>query len=168
MDDNLQRIRPRSTLSDFGRTATARQAVVDLPVASEPEAAVTEEYSLLPAPDSAYDAAHARASNKPLATLRFITGATVRGLPYANFDSIDWMAPDKAGASPMIVIRFTGLIPRQVVIAGRNLLKLFNQLSDHRIAWLRELPAGRDFRAKDDGATVITSIDISQITQAPV
>ena len=164
MDDNLLRARPKSTLLDI-KPATARQPVGETPRVSEPEPSALDDFASLPQPGSAYDAAYSRASNKPVPTLRFVMGDTIRGFPYANYESIDWLVPNKAGASPAIVIRFTGLVPREAIIAGRHLLKLYDLLSHHRVAWLRELPKGKDFM--DKGHTVITGITISRITEMP-
>jgi hypothetical protein len=75
------------------------------------------------------------------------------------------LPPEKPGAGPSIVIRFTGLVPREAIISGRHLLKLYDLLSDHRVAWVRELPKGKDFL--DKGQAVITRITISRITQMP-
>jgi hypothetical protein len=163
-DDALlrQRVRPQSSLIEM-KPAAARQPAVETPDDSGQESAAADDFASLPQPGSAYDAAYSRASNKPVPTLRFVMGDAVRGLPYANYDSIDWQVPDKPGASPAIVIRFTGLVAREAVIAGRNLLKLYDLLSHHRVAWVRQLPKGKDF--KDDKATVITGITISPITE---
>jgi hypothetical protein len=166
MDDNVLRARPKSTLlPDPVRPAAMRPAIADTPDDSGPESPAADEFAALPQPGSTYDAAHARASNKPVPTLRFIMGDTIRGLPYANYDSIDWLVGDKPGASPAIVIRFTGLVPREAIIAGRHLLKLYDLLSNHRIAWVRELPKGKDFI--DRGHTVITGIMVRPITELP-
>jgi hypothetical protein len=166
-DDTLlrERTRPRSTLlpGPGSKAATARQ--VDMDPETEAESLASDDYAALPQPGSAYDAAHARASNKPVPTLRFVMGETIRGLPYANYDSIDWLVADKPGASPAIVIRFTGLVPREAVITGRNLLKLYDLLSNHRVAWVRELPKGKDFL--DAAVTVVTGIAVNRIKEMP-
>lgn len=139
---------------------------MELPGASEPEpSAADDDIASLPQPGSAYEAAHARASNKPVPTLRFVMGNTIRGLPYANYDSIDWLVPATPGAGPAIVIRFTGLVPREAILTGRHLLKLYDLLSHHRVAWVRELPQGKDFG--DKGQTVITGITIRPVTEIP-
>jgi hypothetical protein len=169
-DDTLFRAgsRPKSTLSTLlpgPKMATARQPAVEPPDESKLDLSASDDYASLPQPGSAYDAAHSRSSNKPLPTLRLIIGETIRGLPYANYDSIDWQVADKPGASPAIVMRFTGLVPREAIITGRNLLKLYDLLSHHRVAWVRELPKGRDF--KQAGETVITGIVVKPITEIP-
>ena len=169
MDDDMllrERTRPKSTLLDGpGRAPAARQTTVEMPGGSESDSPGSDDIASLPLPGSPYDAAHSRASNKPVPTLRLIMGETIRGLPYANYDSIDWQVPDKPGASPAIVIRFTGLVPREAIISGRNLLKLYDLLSHHRVAWVRELPRGKDF--KDAAETVVTGIVVNQIKEIP-
>jgi hypothetical protein len=166
MDDSFLRTRPKSTLPSGPATAAlARQTVVELHGEAEPHLPTMDDFPLLPQFGSPYDAAYSRAENKPMATLRFIIGDSIRGFPYSNYDSIDWQAPDKPGASPSIVIRFTGLIAREAIIAGRHLLKLYDLLSHHRVAWVRELPKGKDFM--DAKATVITSITINRIAEMP-
>ena len=165
-DDTLMRgrVRPRSTLLEM-KSAASRQSNPESPEDNPNESSALDDFSSLPQPGSAYDAAYSRASNKPVPTLRFVIGDTVRGLPYANYDSIDWLVSDKPGASPAIVIRFTGLVPRQAIIAGRHLLKLYDLLSHHRVAWVRELPKGKDFL--DSQMTVVTSITVERITEMP-
>ena len=170
MDDDAllrERTRPRSTLlpGPGGKAATARQWVADRDGDGEADSPAPDDFAALPGPGSPYDAAHARASNKPVPTLRFVMGETIRGLPYANYDSIDWQVADEPGASPAIVIRFTGLIPREAVITGRNLLKLYDLLSNHRVAWVRQLPKGKDFL--DAAATVVTGIAVERIKEMP-
>lgn len=166
-DDTLLRNRPKSTLlAGPGKTATARQPAPALDGDTEQsEWSAPDDFALLPLPGSPYDAAHSRASNKPLPTLRFIIGDTIRGLPYASLESVDWLVPDRPGASPAIVIRFTGLVAREAVITGRNLLKLYDLLSYHRVAWVRELPKGKDFLGADK--MVITGIAVNRISEMP-
>jgi hypothetical protein len=166
VDDSFMRARPQSTLpTGHAASVLARKTVVELPAVAEPEPSAVDDFASLPQPGSAYDAAHSRASNKPVPTLSFVIGDTIRGLPNANYDSIDWVVPEKPEASPFIVMRFTGLVPREAVIAGRNLLKLYDLLSNHRVSWVRELPKGKDFL--DKGMTVVTSITVGRITEMP-
>jgi hypothetical protein len=166
MDDSLLWTRPKSTLpTGAAAVATARPTLAEMPGATDPESSAVDDFVALPQPGSPYDTAYSRASNKPVPTLRFIIGETMRGFPYANYDSIDWLVADKPGAGPTIVMRFTGLVPREAIIAGRRLLKLYDLLSHHRVAWVRELPKGKDF---EDGVhTVITGITVCPITEMP-
>ncbi len=164
----MERVRPRSSLLEMLKPAEAPPTPTPEPepVANvEGEPASGEAIIPLPQPGDPYDTAHARSSNKPLPTLRFIKGDGIKGLPYANLDSIDWEPAEKPGHGPTIVVRFAGIVAREARISGRNLLQLFDLLSYHRVAWVRELPPGRDF--KDGKATVITDITVGLITEVP-
>ena len=71
---------------DIGKPAAARQPAAETPEDAGPESSALDDFASLPQPGSPYDAAYSRASNKPVPTLRFIIGDTIRGLPYANYD----------------------------------------------------------------------------------
>ncbi len=117
-----------------------------------------EALSPLPRPGDPYQA-HARASNKPVATLHAILkNASSRGFSYANYDSIDWLPDDDAGQGPVLVVRFAGLTPCEVRIAGRNLELLHSYIGHCRIGWIRELPTQGDFI--DKAAPLIRSVKI--------
>jgi hypothetical protein len=162
----MERVRPRSSLLDMLKPAETPPAPDLKPVIDvEAEPPSGEAIIPLPQPGDPYDAAHARPGNKPLPTLRFIKGDGIKGLPYANLDSIDWLPAEKPGLGPTIVLRFAGIVAREARISGRNLLQLFDLLSYHRVAWVRELPPGRDF--KDGQATVITGITVGPILEVP-
>jgi hypothetical protein len=164
-DDTLFRPRPKSTLvSDIKPAAVRGPAAAKEPefLAETPEG---DQIVALPQPGDPYETAHSRPGNKPVPTLRFIMGDTVRGLPYASLDSIDLLPGDKPGDGPKIVILFTGLVPRKAVITGRQLLMLFDLLSYHRVAWVRELPKEKDFRNHPE--TVVTGITVERITAMP-
>jgi hypothetical protein len=162
-DDTLLRMRPKSTLLTDIKPSVARGAESEQDAEAEP--ADGDRFVALPQPGDPYDTAYSRPRNTPVPTLRFVMGDTIRGLPYANLDSIGLVPNDKPGAAPAIVIVFSGVIPRKAVITGRHLLVLLDMLSDHRIAWVRELPKGRDF--KDGKTTVITGIAIERVTEMP-
>ena len=160
-DETVLRFRAKSSLIPPG----IKPGGVPEPEAAESSGAETElgeRLIALPESGSAY-VAYARPNNKPLTTLRFVIGEAVRGLPYANLDSIDLEPADKPGGGPAIVIVFAGVVTRKAVITGRHMLLMYDLLSDHRISWLRELPKGRDFRDRNDNATVITGITISKM-----
>lgn len=160
----MERVRPKSSILDMLKPAETSTAPDVKPVTNvEAEPPSGEAIIPLPQPGDPYDAAHARPGNKPLPTLRFLQGDGIRGLPYANLDSIDWLPADRPGVGPTIVLRFAGIVAREARISGRNLLQLFDLLSFHRVAWVRELPPGRDF--KDGKATVITSITVGLIKE---
>ena len=161
MDDNLARTRPKSTLLDHPGKAAARPPEH----AAADDSGVEEKPTPLPQAGDPYDTAYSRPANKPVPTLRFVMGDhSVRGLPYASYDSIDWL-PSGPGHGPSIVLRFTGIVPREAIIEGRHLPLLYDLLAWHRIAWVRELPGGKDFQ--DGKATVITRLTVNRITEAP-
>lgn len=117
----------------------------------------------LPKPGDPYKA-HARVSNKQLLTLSFVLkdGITVRGFTYGNFDSIDRLPGGTTDGGPVIVLRFAGLAPSEVKIAGRNLNTLYAYLSQHRIVWVREQAVERDYL--DESAPVVSSIVITPLS----
>jgi hypothetical protein len=159
-DETLTRQKPRSTLLPGPGMAGVRT-----PVEKKPEPPEGDDDTGLPSPDDDY-VAHSRPANKPVPTLRFIMADwQVRGLPYANLDSIDLVTDGKPGASPAIVIRYSGIVPREARITGRHVVTLYDKIADHRIAWVRVLPKGRDFH--DAAETVITGSVIERITQIP-
>lgn len=159
-DDSLMRdrVRPssiRALIESAGAEARAE---------TEPAA---EELDPLPRPGDAY-VAHARPSNKPVITLHCLMGdASCRGFAWANYDGIDLVPAKEPGGGPVLVLRFAGRELVDVVIEGRNLQRLYAYLGQNRIGWIRELPAGRDFR--EDGTTVITQITIQtpKLTDLP-
>lgn len=164
-DDNTlrERIRPKSTILDDISRQAGRRIAPQADLHEALETPVVERATPLPLPGSPYDVAHSRPENKPVPMLRFIYGDTIRGLPYANLDSIDLVPADKPGGGPVIVIRYNGILPREARINGRHIVMLYDLLSDFRVGWIRELPKGRDF--KDDNATVITGITITIIKE---
>jgi hypothetical protein len=159
-----ERVRPKSTLLDI-KPAVSRTPSPDAEDDDGPELPAGERLVPLPQPGSPYDTAFARPDNKPLPTLHFVMGDTVRGFPYVNLDSIDLLPSGKPGGGPVIVIRFAGLAAREVKLTGRHLVGLYDLLSYHRVAWVRELPKGKDFT--DKGQTVITGITIEPVKDFP-
>lgn len=163
MGDNLARDnRGRQQSSILTEISKARgqepEAAADAGLRPEPD----EKFVALPKPGSVY-AAYSRPITSSLTTLRFMVGDAVKGLPYANLDSIDWEPVDKPGGGPLIVMVFAGVVARKVIITGRQMLFMYDMLTEHKISWVRELPKGRDFRERDDNATVVTSITIEPV-----
>jgi hypothetical protein len=147
-------------------TATAERLPTEVPVESPPsdglDLNLPDVLDPLPKPGDPYKA-HARAANKPLLSLLFVQkdGVSVRGFSYGNLDTIDRLPGDKPGSGPVLVLRFTGLTPTEVRLSGRNLATLFVYLSQHRVAWLRELQADRDF--SDDAVAVVSGMSINPL-----
>jgi hypothetical protein len=95
--------------------------------------------------------AFARASNKPLYALHFISPqGDVRSFQYMHLDSDSSFTPER------IALRFTGIKIMNVVLKGRNLWELYDYIHQHRTAWVRQ--AARDFAA--DRETIVTAISM--------
>jgi hypothetical protein len=140
LDDILGMSNGPPAVDETAAPPPEREMVDDLPP--------LEELSPLPKPGDPYKA-HSRANRTPLATLHvLLTDASVRGFSYANFDSIDLLPSNEPGGGPVIVVRFAGLVPCELLIVGRNLDLLHVQLGNYRIAWIRELPTQGNFSDK--------------------
>lgn len=113
-----------------------------------------ESESLLPDERAEYTAAAVQ-SNKGLARLVCVMGRAgfqpggkaYRAFQYMHLDSDASFGYTKDGQE--MVFRFVGLTPLEVTVRGRNLLRIFDYIQLHRIAWIRE--ADRDF---EDGEAV--------------
>jgi hypothetical protein len=111
----------------------------------------------VPQPGDPYKA-HARPSTKPVAALHVVKGKLSNGYAWSNFDSVDLVESEDPGGGLGLVLRFAGLKPTEILLAGRNLATLRVYLGENRIAWIRELPQGMMLR--DTGQAVITGIEI--------
>jgi hypothetical protein len=142
------------------RPATGIRELIENPHVESPDKSkdetALEDLPPLPRPGDEYQA-HARSSNKPVLTLRFLLAdASVRGFSYANLDTIDLVDGDRPDSGPAIIVRFACITGLEARIEGRHLDRLYDQLGHHRIAWVRELPPRRDF--KEPGKAVINRI----------
>ena len=138
------------------------EAEARLPEPVKPIAAV-EDSEFLPAAGDPYKA-HARQSHKPEPTLHLLLrDGTYRGFSWGNYDSIDLLPGAEPGDGPVLVLRFAGIMAREVLITGRNLSKLHVYLGQQRIAWVRELPAKRGFA--DPQAAVITGLLVRPVEE---
>ena len=160
MGDNLarERVQPRSTLAV---PAAARRPQPEAAETPGVELATGGDSDPLPDADSPY-VAYGRPSNKPEITLHvMLRDGYWRGFAWSNYDSVEMVAPERAGAGPVLVLRFAGLMPAELWISGCNLRKLHVLLGQNRIAWMREVPSKRGFdgaAANRDTAEVITRI----------
>ncbi len=130
---------------------------------AEPEETPLSPEELAPLPQSgdAY-VAHSRPASRPLATIFFLPkGGLPDGFSYASFERVRMVEAEQPGASPALLVRFNGSVVYEVVIEGRNLLGLCNQLGRHVIHWVREHPTGRD--DGDDRAVFIRRIVIREV-----
>jgi hypothetical protein len=157
-----------STWSDvLERKSRAASAVSDKVV---PLHALDDE-SLLPDVGSDYKAAAVQ-NNGGLARLACVMGRkgfqpggkAYRVFQYMHLDSDADFSFTKDGQE--MTFRFVGLTPVEITVRGRNLLRIFDYIQLHRIAWIRE--ADRDFVAGDETARntpIITSIGIEDVTR---
>jgi hypothetical protein len=101
--------------------------------------------------------AYARPADRMLPTLWLLPGdATRRGFPYSGRVGGPDLAESPAGL--VIVLRFSDVVPMEVVLAGRNLDELLGHLGYHTIAWVRALPPGK--MIADRTMPVVTGITI--------
>jgi hypothetical protein len=125
----------------------------------EPKTPVPDEDDTLPGPDEDYVAC-SRPDNKPQLMLSLLKAdESVKSLSYSDLRWIDLNPGDKPGNGPGLVLRFVGVA--EVWIEGRCLRPLVDNLRRHRIGWLRELPAGRDFLGAN--VMVITHLDVREV-----
>jgi hypothetical protein len=161
MDDSLLRARPKSTLLPGPGSKAAMNRLEDPDL--EADGGPWDEFDPLPHAGTPYTAAYARPSNKPETVLHvLLRDGFSKGYAWSNFDSVDTAAGDKPGNGPVIILRFAGLAPTELWIAGTNSGKLLSCLGRQRIGWIRELPSKRGFEATalGDKAEIITSIDV--------
>jgi hypothetical protein len=108
-------------------------------------------------PESTAYQAHARPGNKLLPSIHFILrGHAIRTCQYMHLESDSHFTPLPQGQGQRLAFRFAGSVAVAVVIEGRNLWRLYDYITQHRIAWVHELPEGRDFEG--ERAAVIRSI----------
>jgi hypothetical protein len=158
--DRPKSIREILGLAD-GSPSVAEPAALPPETAFLDELPPLEELSPLPKPGDPYKA-HSRASTSTLATLHvLLADASVKGFSYGNFDSIDLLPSKEPGGGPVIVVRFAGLVPSELLIVGRNLDLLHVQLGYYRIAWIRELPTQGNF--SDKTAPLIRRVTINPL-----
>ncbi len=118
-----------------------------------PDRAEDEDSGLPSLKDGDYQA-HARAANKPVYAIHFVTpSGEVRSFQYVHLDSGSQFTAER------ITLAFMGMEPVRVVIEGRNLWRLYDYIHQHRMPWV--MVAGRDF-AKD-GQTIVTRVSYQPI-----
>jgi hypothetical protein len=123
------------------------------------EVTAADDADTLPGLEDDY-AACSRPDNKPQLMLSLLKAdESVKSLSYSDLRWIDLKPGDKPGNGPGLVLRFVGVA--EVWVEGRCLRPLVDNLRRHRIGWLRELPAGRDFR--DANTMVITHLDVREV-----
>ena len=146
-----ERVQPQSSI----------RALIDNPAGKPPRATPDESdepegLASFSDDDAAYQV-HARPVAKMLPSIHFILkDRSIRSCQYNQLDSDSRFTSLPQGKGNRLVFRFVGSVVVHVVIQGRNLRKLYDYLSQHRMAWVHELPAEKDFEG--DGEPVVHSI----------
>ena len=148
------------------RKSRAAQPAADKVIPLHP----VESESLLPDERSDYKAA-SMPSNRGLVRLACVMGRAgfqpggkaYRVFQYMHLDSDAGFSFVKDGQE--MVFRFVGLTPVEITVRGRNLLRIFDYIQLHRIAWIRE--ADRDFVGDDAAARNMPIINSIAIENGP-
>jgi hypothetical protein len=115
--------------------------------------------SSLPDPSKGYEPC-SRPSQHGLYTLHCILGADgYRSFQYVHLDSDSSLSAD--GKGQVIRLRFSSSKITAVTIRGRNLWRLYDQIHQHKMAWVMRMDRDRDFAAGNE--PVVTAIDIEEV-----
>ena len=82
---------------------------------------------------------------------------SIRSCQYNQLESDSSFTFLPQGKGNRLVLRFSGTAGLKVVIEGRNLWRLYDYIAQHRMAWVHELSAERDFEGEDEA--VVNAID---------
>jgi hypothetical protein len=130
------------------------------------DAAASDDDALLPGSADAYKAA-AFPSKRPLERLCLVMGKegfragskAYRFFQYVHLDSdLDFGFTEEG---QQFTLRFAGQEPKEIVVRGRNLLRICDYIQLHRLAWIRI--CDRDFSSEDSAPNhepIITSIEV--------
>ena len=115
-------------------------------------------------PESTAYQAHARPGNKLLPSIHFILrDRSIRTCQFMHLESDSRFAALPQGKGQRLAFRFAGSIAVAVVVEGRNLWRLYDYITQHRMPWVCELPEGRDFEG--ERAAVVHSIIIERFEE---
>lgn len=155
MEDNtMVRPRPKSMLFDLTSAAARGPDTAEVPTAIP----AIDDLVPLPQPGDAYKA-YSRPDNKSLLMLRFLLqDGSVEGFAYCDLRRTRMQPGDDPGSGPVLLLRFVEAVITEVRIEGRYLDMLADLLAFHRVAWLRELPAGMMLHEKN--TAVITGVTL--------
>jgi hypothetical protein len=139
-----------------------------LTVPTSGRAANVADLGGLPSQGDSYQAA-SPPSPEPLTRICFILGREefapggkpYRFFQYVHLDSGGWFGFTPKGQA--FSLRFAGIEPVEVMISGRHLLKLCDDIQAHRIAWLRVVD--RDMGDERVGLPVVTGVEIKELSQ---
>jgi len=117
----------------------------------------------LPKPGDPYQA-HARFLNRLPSEPRlihFVMGDfTYEGFCYSDLRRLRWLPAAAPGQGPVLLLRFIEAVTTDVALEGRRIEDVHYWISEGVMSWVWEKPPG--FEVKDDAATVITRITITQ------
>jgi hypothetical protein len=115
-----------------------------------------EELVALPKAGDPYKA-YSLPAARMLPTLWLLPGdGTRRGFPYSGRIGGPDLMESPGGL--VIVLRFSDVVPKEVLLAGRNLDTLLEYIGYHKIAWVRALPSGK--MIPDRAMPVVTNITV--------
>jgi hypothetical protein len=124
-------------------------------LSTAPEADADDDSGLPSLHEGEYQA-FARASNKPVYAVHFVTPAgDVRSFQYAHLDS------DSRYEASRLTLKFMGMEPVRVTIEGRNLWRLYDYLHQHRMPWV--MIATRDLAV--DGQPIVIRINYATVSE---
>jgi hypothetical protein len=83
------------------------------------------------------------------------------GFAYSDLRRVEWRKPVVEGGGPVLVLRFMESVITDVAVEGRNLEEIHHWVSEGRMPWLWEQPAG--FKTRDDHAVVITRFSLHTV-----
>jgi len=150
------RIRPQPSIRAILDAPPQMDPIRGGPEGSE-EAGGLETFS----PDGMAYQAHARPGNKLLPSIHFILrDRSIRTFQYMHLESNSRFEPLPQGKGQRLTFRFASSSAVGVVIEGRNLFRLYDYITLHRMAWVCELDEGRDF--EDEKAAVIRSFKFDE------
>jgi hypothetical protein len=136
------------------------------PSPADPSPRAADEEAMLPAAGDPYKAASFPA-NRSLTRLVLVMGKegfqqggkAYLFFQYVHLDSDTDFAFTREGQ--IFTLRFAGIKPAQMVVRGRNLLRICDYIHLHRMPWIRM--ADRDFTTADgvsDKEPIITNIQV--------
>jgi len=76
---------------------------------------------------------------------------------YSDMRFMDVLPPKGPGEGPALLLRFIGIGTAE--LEGVGVDRLHGYLYLHRVAWIREWPAGKP--ARDDNAVIVTRIKVT-------
>jgi hypothetical protein len=117
-----------------------------------------DERGLPPQGGTAYQA-HGRATIKPLYAIHFLR-QNGGGRTFQYVDMHSRCAEDTDFDNSRFTLAFLGMRPVTVMVEGRNLLQLYDYIHQHRMPWVMEIAAGRDFVS--DGTPVVTKVSVDE------